>query len=541
MSCKEQTVSLPSYVEIPLPEHSQTLKLVLEVCQSQQERIALLEETVAQLKDEIAILKGEKPRPKIKPSTLHKDMPEGEGPSQGQQHQERGAGHGKQPKELEIHETQILQPEYLPTGSVFKGYEDYLVQGLRIRLHNIKYRRARYQTPQGETLLGELPVAVCGSHFDPELRGYILLQYYQQHVSQPLILKQLGAFGVQISSGHLNRILTEGHEPFHAEKAERLRVGLSVSSYINVDDTVARHQGHNGYCTHVGNELFTWFASTESKSRMNFLELLRTGQTDYVIDAAARAYMNHQQLPKAQLRLLAEDYTVVDQAAWAAHLRYLGITTERHVRIVTEGALVASLIRHGVSPELVILSDDAGQFQVAGFLNALCWIHAERTIHTLLPFSEANRAAQATVRDQIWHFYQDLKEFKSMPSEEQKLELENRFDAIFTRKTCFQPLNLALKRLHTNKPGLLRVLERPEIPLHNNLSENDIRDYVKKRKISATTRSDAGRAARDTFLSLKKTCQKLGLSFWHYLQDRLPRENRLPPLPLLIYSAAQSP
>ena len=275
MSSKGQAFALPSYDEIPLSEHRQTLKLVLEVCQSQQERIALLEETVAQLKDEIAILKGEKPRPTIKPSTLNQDQHAGEGPSRGEKGKDRGAGPGKKPKELEIHETQILQPEPLPAGSVFKGSEDYLVQGLRIRLHNTQYRRARYHTPQGETLLGELPAAVRGSHFDPELRSYILLQYYQQHTSQQLILKELEAFGVQISSGQLNRLIPEGHESFHAEKAELLRVGLAVSSYINVDDTAARHQGQNGYCTPSGHELFAWFASTESKSRINFLELLR--------------------------------------------------------------------------------------------------------------------------------------------------------------------------------------------------------------------------------------------------------------------------
>jgi hypothetical protein len=368
-----------------------------------------------------------------------------------------------------------------------------------------------------------------------------LLQDYQQPVSQPLILQQLGALGGQISSGQLNRILTEGHEPFHAEKAEMLRVGLVVSSYLNVDDTTARHRGQNGYCTHIGNELFTWFASTASKSRINFLELLRAGQTDYVIDAEARAYMSHQQLPKAQLRLFAKDHALADQAAWAAQLRDLGITVERHIRIATEGALVASLLKRGVSPELVILSDDAGQFNIAGFLHALCWIHAERTIHTLLPFSEAKREAQEAVRGQIWRFYQALKAFKSTPSEEQKQALSQRFDKIFTQKTCFQTLNLALQRIYANKSPLLLVLERPEIPLHNNLSENDIRDYVKKRKISAPTRSEAGRAARDTFLSLKKTCQKLGLSFWHYLQDRLTRQNHLPPLPLLIRTAAQPP
>ena len=537
MSGKGPVFALPSYDAIAPAEHGQTLKWVLELCQHQQERIVLLEETVAQLKDEIAILKGEKPRPQIKPSTLTTDRTEGEGLRRGT----RRGDPGKQAKELEIHETRLLEPEQIPAGAIFKGYEDYLVQGLRIQLHNTRYRRARYETAQGDTLLGELPAAVRGSHFAPELRSYILLQYYQQHVSQPLILKQLWDFGVQISSGQLNRLLTEGHEAFHAEKAELLRVGVAVSAYIHVDDTAARHQGQNGYCTHIGNELFAWFGSTGSKSRINFLELLRAGQTDYVIDAAARAYMHYQQLPQAQLGLFAEDGVWGDGPAWDAHLHTLGVTTERHRRIATEGALVASLLRHGVSPELVILSDDAGQFNVAGFLHALCWIHAERTIHTLLPFSEENRAAQAGVRDQIWRFYQDLKAFKLSPNETTKHTLRERFDAIFTQHTGFQTLNLALKRLHANKEELLLVLERPDIPLHNNLSENDIRDYVKKRKISATTRSDAGRAARDTFLSLKKTCQKLGLSFWYYLQDRLARTQLLPPLPVLIRRAAQSP
>jgi hypothetical protein len=539
MSRKGQAFTLPSYEAIAPSEHSQMLKLVLEVCQSQQERIALLEETVGQLKDEIAILKGEKPRPKIKPSTLNQDTHEGEGQSRGKTRQDRGGGKGPKSKEPEIHETRIIQPEHIPAGAIFKGYEDYLVQGLRIELHNTQYRRARYHTPSGETVLGELPAAVRGSHYDPELRSYILLQYYQQHVSQPLILKQLWEFGVQISAGQLNRILSAGHEEFHAEKAEMLGVGLEVSSYINVDDTAARHQGQNGYCTHIGNELFAWFASTESKSRINFLELLRAGHTEYVIDAQARQYMKHQKLPQAQLSLFWGDRAFADKGCWEAHLRKLGMATERHIRIATEGALVASLLSHGVSPELVILSDDAGQFNVAGFLNALCWIHAERTINTLLPFSEGKREAQEVVRAQIWQFYHDLKAFKVAPSDEKKRALEKRFEAIFTQKTCFQTLNLALKRLHENKKELLLVLERPEIPLHNNLSENDIRDYVKKRKISATTRSDAGRAARDTFLSLKKTCQKLGISFWRYLQDRLTRKNHIPPLPLLIRTATQ--
>jgi len=108
--------------------------------------------------------------------------------------------------------------------------------------------------------------------------------------------------------------------------------------------------------------------------------------------------------------------------------------------------------------------------------------------------------------------------------------LQNRFDALFTRKPGFATLDQALKRLFLNKSELLLILERPDIPLHNNLSERDIREYVKRRKVSGSTRSDMGKECRDTFTSLKKTCRKLEISFWQYLQDRIECKNKLPPL-----------
>jgi len=107
-----------------------------------------------------------------------------------------------------------------------------------------------------------------------------------------------------------------------------------------------------------------------------------------------------------------------------------------------------------------------------------------------------------------------------LPDEEKKKRLNDRFDQIFKEKTCFTSLNKALERIYKNKDELLLVLERPEIPLHNNTSESDIREYVKKRKISGSTRSSPGRRARDTFASIKKTCRKLGISFWEYLKAR---------------------
>jgi hypothetical protein len=72
-------------------------------------------------------------------------------------------------------------------------------------------------------------------------------------------------------------------------------------------------------------------------------------------------------------------------------------------------------------------------------------------------------------------------------------------------------------------------------------SEGDIREYVKRRKVSGGTRSDEGRRGRDTFASLKKTCRKLAISFWSYLNDRLRGEKRIPPLPRLIDAHARAP
>ena len=119
--------------------------------------------------------------------------------------------------------------------------------------------------------------------------------------------------------------------------------------------------------------------------------------------------------------------------------------------------------------------------------------------------------------------------------------MRTRFDRIFKRRTGFVVLDRLLERLHANKAELLRVLDRPEIPLHTNGSENDIRAQVTRRKVSGGTRSDAGRDCRDAFLGLAKTCAKLGLSFWDYLGARLgvPGQRVIPYLPDLVRARRQ--
>ena len=189
---------------------------------------------------------------------------------------------------------------------------------------------------------------------------------------------------------------------------------------------------------------------------------------------------------------------------------------------------------YGFLNKAVILSDDAGQFNIGE--HALCWVHAERLIYKLNAFTDAARDAKEQIRALVWDLYKDLKAYKDKPTAGSKIKLRRQFDGIFSRKTGFVALDRLLVRLRANKAELLRVLEYPEVPLHTNGSENDIRCQVTRRKISGTTRSDQGRDCRDAFLSLTKICMKLRVSFWDYLGDRLKilPQGSVPYLPDII-------
>lgn len=417
-------------------------------------------------------------------------------------------------------------------GSRFNGYREVVIQDLRIEAHNTRYRLEVWRTPTGEWLCSELPEHLRHSRFGPKLRRFVMYQHHQCHVTQPLLYEQLREWGVDISVGQINALLSGRNDCFFAEKDPLLVTGLQVSRYITVDDSGARHQGQNGYVTQIGNDYFAWFASTDSKSRINFLELLQAGSHRYCLNEHTFDYWTEQGLPQAP----RQPGMLADPDCWEVLLNNLAIFDEQHRRIATEGALLGGLIEQGFSLDLVIVSDGAGQFALR--LHALCWVHAERLVHKLIALNEQHRADQQRVRGEIWELYRDLKRYQATPDPTQVACLKTRFDQIFSQRTSFQTLNNTLQRLHGHKDKLLLVLKRPDIPLHTNGSENDIRGHVKWRKVSGGTRSDLGRRCRDTFASLKKTCRKLGISFWDYLADRIEQKGNIPPLPDLIRQRA---
>ena len=535
---------LPSIAEAQRSPLVEQLLVQLERVLEENRRQA---EIIQQMRDEIAVLKGQKAKPKFKPSGMETQTEPGEDTDgsdaqdkdDGEERKRAGSSKRSKTPQLTIHETVKVPPQVpIPEHSRFKGYRDFIVQDLRIQAHNTCYCLEVWQTPDGERLVGELPASLNGGHFGTELRRYALYQHHHCHVTQPLLHEQLCEWGIDISVGQINALLSGANAEFFAEKDQLLVTSLEVSRHITVDDSGARHQGHNGYVTQIGNDWFAWFASTGSKSRINFLQLLHAGNITYRLNEHALSYLQEERLPKEPLRRLQAHThtTIAEVACWEDHLDALGITRERHRRIATEGALLGGLIEKGFSPELVIVSDGAGQFAI--LLHALCWVHAERLVHKLIALNERHRQDQERVRDQIWDLYADLKAYRRNPDPALAPALAARFDAIFTQRTSFATLNQTLKRLHAHKEKLLLVLKRPDIVLHTNASEGDIRGYVKWRKISGGTRSDLGKRCRDGFASLKKTCRKLGVSFWDYLGDRIGQHGAIAPLPDIIRERA---
>jgi len=524
--------------EIRPEERTPLVEALLGIIRELLDRVGQLEETNQQLRDEIAKLKGQKPRPDIKPSLLEATKAK----TAGQEGSTR-PGSAKRPKtaELHIHHEVPLYVEDLPEGAMLRCYESYVVQELIIKNENTRYLRARYDLPGGGSMLAPFPAGVLpveGGHFGANLIAHILDQYHQAQVTEPLLLEQLWEYGIDISAGQLHRILTENKEHFHQEKGELLLAGLTSSSYIGTDDTGARHRGKNGYCTAIGNDLFSYFESTDNKSRLNFLQVLQGSQRDYAINDTALAYLERQKLAAALVGQLTQGpQAFVGEPAWQARLAELAITDERHVRIATEGALLGGLVARGISPDLGVLSDGAPQFVL--FVHAGCWVHAERPLAKLVPHNDQHRAEIEKVRSQIWELYQDLKAYREQPDAAQRPVLEAHFDAWVDQHTGYLSIDGVLKEMRDHKADLLRVLERPEIPLHNNAMESDIREFVKRRKISGGTRNEAGRRCRDIFASLKKTCRKLGVRFWDYLQDRVRGLGQIPRLADLIRQKAR--
>ena len=474
-------------------EKTPLVKWLLEI-------IARLESENKILKEEINSIKKLKNKPDIKPSTLND--PDKKKKDENNPTDKRAGSDKTSKKDTFVPDEEIiLHPKEIPVGSVIKEYREFDVQDLIIEKRNIRYKIAVMITPDGKIITGELP-AEHHTHFGATLKAYILQQHHKCDVTQKLIHEQLQEFGIDISEGQINNILTENVVEFHKIQEEILKAGLETAEYIHTDDTGARHDGKNGSCNVIGNEFFAHFTSTDSKSRENFLKILSQNKLLYALNDDACIYLQNHGLSEKHLSKIefSKENIFETKELLTKYLNDREITGKGIVQDICEGALLGGAIRNGLSPNLIILSDGAPQFNI--LIHALCWVHKERPLKKLIPKNDQDRQNVTEARDALWIFYRKLRAFQDGKGLETVDELYEEFNKIFLKKYDDSPeLNKILENIYQDKSELLLVLQHKNLPLHTNAAEGDIRGYVKKRKTSGGTRSDRGRRARDTFSS----------------------------------------
>ncbi|MBA3602457.1 MAG: transposase [Parachlamydiaceae bacterium] len=481
-----------------------------EQLQSTQEQLTKALDKIKVLEDEIAKLRKTPKRPKFSPNNM--------------QPRERNKGSSKpNPMPLdngpslalkEVSEI-IVKPENIPVGSRFKGHQTFTVQEINIIAKEITYKLEVWHTPTGEVLRGKIPTELKGQHFGPTLRA-LETNLYAQGMSQPAIHEFLGGLGIEISSGQVNNILLNEAEGYSKTSEAILTAGLEEAPYIRTDDTGEKHQHKSGYCTHIGGEYFAYYKTSFSKSRENFLKILLQGKEGYRINDSMIWHLFQCGVEDDVLNLF-ENYkgkSYETKKGIKRLLNGLGLKAKKIRQQCIEAGLVGYITTTILKQGQILMSDRAGQFAL--FDHAACWIHMERPLRKIICTSREIENQLKGVRNAIWTIYKKLRE--AVFTGEDKAVVNQLYDDLVKMKTGSSEINDVIANFKAFRDELLKVLDHPGIPLHNNDSERDIRPVAKRRNISGSTKSDLGRKFRDGLMGIKQTCFRVGYNFWDYLQ-----------------------
>jgi hypothetical protein len=494
-----------------LQEQTQRIQEQTQRIQEQTERIAALETIVQEQKDEINRLKKMPKRPKFRPGGGNPNSRSGKPGNAGG---ESSSTPNNEMAPKKIRQDVTIRVQEVPSGSRFKGYQNYAIQELEIIPKDVIYRLEVWQAPDGTIIRAVLPQEVQGSHFGYQLRA-LLHNLYALGMTEPGLFDLLRGSGIEISEGQVHNILMNESAGYHSMSESILTAGIEEAPYIRADDTGAKHQHKNGYCTHIGGEYFSYYKTTSSKSRENFLKILLQGKEGYEINEAFIWHLFQCGVEDDLLNRFEEHVGEKYRFKKGMNrlLNDLGIGNKKLRLQCLEAGLVGFISETILKPDQVLLSDRAGQFAI--FNHAACWVHMERPLRKLKVATLEAEKELEQVRKAIWDLYEKVKE--AALTQTGKEEVHKLYDQLIQMHSISPGINEVLASFAKYREEMVKALDHPGVPLHNNDSERDIRGVAKRRNISGSTKSEEGKAFRDGLMTLKQTCARLGISFTGYL------------------------
>jgi len=497
------------------------------------------------LRDELNRLKGEQGAPAIKANTPQ--PPPKDHSSEQERRQPKTWSKDRKTDRIALDREQVVQvePTYLPPDAVFKGYEDVVVQDVIFRTDNVLFHKEKFYSPsQHQTYLASLPPGYRGQ-FGPGLKSLALVFYFGAQMSEPKVAELLRSVGVQISDGQVSNLLIKDQTAFHGEKAALYQAGLASSPWQHLDDTSTRVNGQNGYCHIVCNPLYTAYFTTAAKDRLTIIDVLTNHRPRrFLVNAEALSFMEtcglsalrRQQMEQLPSGTIMEEATM--QALLEEHLPGLG---PQQRKWILDAMAVAAYHADVEFPVVrLLVCDDAPQFTLVTEELALCWVHEGRHYKKLMPAIPYHQALLEAFVQRFWTYYDQLLAYQEQPTPEEAARLAGEFETLFATVTGYRALDERITKTRVKKSCLLMVLVHPEIPLHNNPAELGARARVRKRDVSFGPRTCEGAKAWDTFMTLAETATKLGVSFYHYIHDRVSGIYQIPALAKIIEERAKT-
>ena len=476
-----------------------TVEILLNVIEQLQLKVKDLESENQRLKDENNRLKGEQGKPDIKANSKgFKSLISSE------KERKTPKKHSKRSKNetIKIEREEILEypTDQLPADAEFKGYEQVIIQDISLATDNILFRKQKYYSPSvGKTYVAELPLGYEGE-FGPGIKALIISLYYGGNMTQGKLLDFLADLGISISAGYLSNLLIKNHFLFETEKKEVYDSGLASSHWQHFDQTGARVRGVNYTTNIICNPLYTVYFTTANKDRLTVLKGLQPGrELKFILNPRTFSLIEDFKIPtkwQNALKLLPQG-TVLSEAQFNHLLnKYLPKLGAQQLTRIKEAAAISFYHQQTDCPVVQTLCcDDAPQFKLITADRALCWVHEGRHYKKLSPVFACHQVILGQFIEDFWDYYRELLAYKDAPSPEAALLLRSKFWRLFEAPSGYELLEERKQLTATKVSELLRVLEHPELPLHNNPAELAARTMVQRRNISYATGTIEGTQA----------------------------------------------
>ena len=523
---------------------SRAILLLYNLVEDLSSSIRELQEENQRLRDEISRLKGEQPKPNIRPN---KDGGRGQGNISSEAERKEADKPSRKPRGSKIEKIKVdriktcrVDRDILPDDAEFKGYDTVIVQDLKIKTDNIEFRKeVFYSASQKKSYRGQLPTGYEGE-FGPNVKALTIILKYVCNTSEPKILEFFTNFDIFISGASISRMLTKNIEVFHQEKEDIYRAGLESTRYQQIDDTGARVNGKN-YHTHVVcNEFYTAYFTKERKDRLTIIDILRNFQDRrFCFNEEAMSLLKRLKVPKKIINVVSstftKDHEYTDSEMETLIKEHLPDIGQLHKTRILEASAIASYHQEAGYPVVeVLLCDDAPQFKLVALWLALCWVHDGRHYKKLSPVVPDHIDKVEEFLEKYWAYYKRLVEFKKQPSQDLAQKLSEDFDTLFFTTTGYAQLDDRIAKTKDKKEHLLMVLKYPDVPLHNNASELGARAQARERDVSLHTITDEGTESHDSLLTIVQTAKKLAVNAYHYVFDRVSKKFLLPSLAQII-------